>query len=156
MRRWTVGLLSLTLASGTGVFAASAPAFAAPTRSPAATAEPQLAEDDLPNPLEDKRREARESALNGVLTGDISVEERGASTVAKIGTKSVRGKGAAGRRAKVDQYVELSREKTDKIFVVLAEFGDDRHASYPDQDTDPSVEGPTVFDGPSHNQMPEP
>ncbi|MBN1171002.1 MAG: immune inhibitor A, partial [Micromonosporaceae bacterium] len=48
------------------------------------------------------------------------------------------------------------REKTDKIFVVLAEFGDDRHASYPDQDTDPSVEGPTVFDGPSHNQMPEP
>jgi hypothetical protein len=34
-----------------------------------------------------------------------------------------------------DQYVELAREKTDKIFVILAEFGDTRHAGYPDQDT---------------------
>ena len=55
-----------------------------------------------------------------------------------------------------DQYVELAREKTDKIFVILAEFGNERHPSYPDQDTDPATPGPARFDGPLHNQIPEP
>src|SRR6185437_16718359 len=57
---------------------------------------------------------------------------------------------------KIDKYVELSREKTDKIFVVLAEFGNQRHPSYPDQDTDPNTAGPAVFDGPLHNKIPQP
>ncbi|MBT8225359.1 MAG: M6 family metalloprotease domain-containing protein [Dactylosporangium sp.] len=156
MRKWTVGLISLTLVSGTGVFAVGAPVAAAPAQSSVEAAETAPGIDDLPNPLEEKRREAREAALTGILSGEIQAEERGASTVAKVGSKAVRGKGNAGGRTRVDQYVELSREKTDKIFVVLAEFGDERHADYPDQDTDPSTLGPTVFDGPLHNQMPEP
>ena len=40
--------------------------------------------------------------------------------------------------------------------MVLAEFGNERHPSYPDQDTDPATPGPAAFDGPLHNQIPEP
>ncbi len=41
-----------------------------------------------------------------------------------------------------DKYVELKREKTDKIFVILAEFGNERHPSYPDKDTSAATAGP--------------
>ncbi|MFD1050684.1 immune inhibitor A domain-containing protein, partial [Kibdelosporangium lantanae] len=64
-------------------------------------------------------------------------------------------KGAA-KNDRVDQYVELGREKTDKIFVILAEFGNDRDPAYPDKDTDPNTAGPVRFDGPLHNQIPAP
>jgi immune inhibitor A len=39
---------------------------------------------------------------------------------------------------------------------VLAEFGNQRDPTYPDQDTDPKTPGPTRFDGPLHNQIPAP
>jgi immune inhibitor A len=52
--------------------------------------------------------------------------------------------------------VELAREKTDKIFVILAEFGNQRDPKYPDQDTAPKIPGPAVFDGPVHNAIPQP
>jgi immune inhibitor A len=55
-----------------------------------------------------------------------------------------------------DQYVELAREKTDRIFVILAEFGDTRHPSYPDQDTNKNIPGPATFNGPLHNAIPAP
>ncbi len=55
-----------------------------------------------------------------------------------------------------DQYVELSQERADKIFVILAEFGNERHPDYPDVDTDPDTPGPTTFEGPLHNKIPEP
>ena len=51
---------------------------------------------------------------------------------------------------------QLERESTDRLFVVLAEFGDERHPDYPDQDTDPDWPGPATFDGPVHNAIPEP
>jgi immune inhibitor A len=102
--------------------------------------------DDLPNPFEDKRRELREQAVNGVLKGTVKTQNHGGSIVAKVGR--VQG----GK----DQYVELSREKTDRIFVILAEFGNDRHPDYPDVDSDPDTPGPTTFDGPLHNSIPEP
>jgi Immune inhibitor A peptidase M6 len=94
-----------------------------------------------------------------VLAGTARTERRGASTVVKVGQKP-RSFGRPGvandSRGKVDQYVELAREKTDRIFVVLAEFGNERHPDYPDQDTDPDTPGPAVFDGPLHNKIPEP
>ncbi|MBC8093339.1 MAG: immune inhibitor A, partial [Pseudonocardia sp.] len=89
-------------------------------------------------------------------------QRRGSSTVVKVGTEEAaagssrarsRTEGSAGR---IDQYVELSRETTDKIFVVLAEFGNERDPNYPDQDTDPTTPGPSRFDGPLHNEIPEP
>jgi immune inhibitor A len=40
--------------------------------------------------------------------------------------------------------------------VLLTEFGNERQPKFPDRDTDPLTEGPTSFDGPRHNQIPEP
>jgi immune inhibitor A len=112
--------------------------------------------DDLPNQAEEKRRALRQEALADVLSGDKKTEQRGDSTVVKMGTKPAAKTKNRAKNGHVDQYVELSREKTDKIFVVLAEFGNERHPSYPDQDTDPNTPGPTKFDGPLHNEIPEP
>ena len=95
-----------------------------------------------------------------MLNGTAKAEKRGTSTVVKLGKKTKGAKGLTATTsktaAKVDQYVELSREKTDKIFVVLAEFGNDRHPSYPDQDTAAAVPGPATFEGPLHNAIPAP
>ncbi len=121
----------------------AAPATATP---PAQPEKPEARQsDEQLHELEVKRRALKQQALADVLTGETRTEKRGSSTVAKVGKK----KGE-------DQYVELKREKTDKIFVILAEFGDERHPDYPDRDTNPNTPGPQRFDGPVHNQIPEP
>ncbi|HJR80130.1 MAG TPA: immune inhibitor A domain-containing protein [Anaerolineales bacterium] len=51
------------------------------------------------------------------------------------------------------QFVELALEDTDKIFVVIAEFGNTRHVSFPDSSP---VSTALVFDGPLHNSIPQP
>lgn len=112
--------------------------------------------DDHPSPAEEKRRTMRQEALADVLTGKRKAEKRGSSTVVKMGQKAAAKKKGTKHRGQVDQYVELSRADTDKIFVVLVEFGNERHPDYPDQDTDPNTPGPVTFDGPLHNQIPEP
>jgi immune inhibitor A len=112
--------------------------------------------DDLPSPGEEKRRALRQQALTDVLTGEKTAEKRGSSTVVKVGEKAAPKSKKKAKNGQVDQYVELSREKTDNIFVVLAEFGNERHPSYPDQDTDPNTAGPVKFDGPLYNEIPEP
>ena len=40
--------------------------------------------------------------------------------------------------------------------MILAEFGNQRHPDFPDVDTDPDTPGPTTFEGPLHNKIPEP
>ncbi|CUR56002.1 putative exported peptidase M6-like protein [metagenome] len=63
-----------------------------------------------------------------------------------------------------NQEVPLEREGTDRIFVVLAEFGDQRYETATDKRfVDPPNNGfplpapqPQTFDGPLHNQIPEP
>ena len=143
MRRARAGLGSLAIAAGlTATLALSA--GAAPPDG-GRTIQRGPVSDELPNPVEEKRRELREVALRKVLKGNATVRKRGASQVVKV-----------GRANGEDQYVELAREKTDKIFVVLAEFGNERHPEYPDQDTDPATPGPARFDGPLHNQIPAP
>jgi immune inhibitor A len=165
VRKTTAGLISLVLAAGAGAsFGAGLPvATAVPKAAPPVTVGggPNEISDDLPNPLEDKREALREEAVTALLNGKGHVQQRGASTVMKVGeartapatTKSGKPKAAATRE---DQYVELAREKTDKIFVVLVQFGNQRHPDYPDQDTDPDTPGPKVFDGPERNSIPEP
>ncbi len=163
MRRTTVGLLSLTLAAGLGAGAAPS-ALGAPSADRQATVRegtPVKANatpsDELPNPAEEKRRELREVALGKVLQGEAKTEQRGASTVVNLGAKpGPVSKSGRQQASKDDQFVELAREKTDKIFVVLAEFGNERHPSYPDVDTDPDTPGPATFEGPLHNAIPEP
>jgi immune inhibitor A len=116
---------------------------------------------ELPNPLEDKRRALRQEAINELLSGKGKVEKRGASTVMKVSSgrspKSLDKQGKAQKTvSSEDQYVELSREKTDKIFVVLADFGNERHPDFPDKDTEPSIPGPTTYNGPLNNSIPQP
>jgi immune inhibitor A len=157
VRKLPVGLLSLALAATAGVGIAQA-GNAAPPREvgTAPVASEASAPDELSSPLEEKRRELRQEALTKVLNGTAKTEQRGASTVVKLGTKPVGAKGVKNARGLVDQYVELAREKTDKIFVVLAEFGNERHPNYPDKDTSAAFPGPATFEGPLHNAIPQP
>ncbi|WBB82434.1 immune inhibitor A [Micromonospora sp. WMMD882] len=161
-----MGLLGLTLTAtglAVGNTAAAAPSANTPGAVPSA-AEANHAEHDhdLPNPLETKRRALRQEGLSEVLSGRAKSEKINGSTVVKVGKTQAAG-GPAARSAKAgaaaqtkDQYVELAREQTDRIFVILAEFGNERHPNFPDQDTDPDTPGPARFDGPLRNEIPEP
>ena len=170
MKRVTSGLVGLTLAASLGLAYAS-PGSAAPAPPTNAQDQPsKVGKDELPNPLEQKRRALRETAVTSVINGDATAVEKNGTSVVKVGkgyspadaaalankkssTKQL--KAIQGKKQK-DQYVELKQERADKIFVILTEFGNERHPDFPDQDTDPSVPGPTTFDGPLRNQIPEP
>ena len=171
VRKTLFGLLGLSLVigliAGGGGLALANPDDGNSRRVPTSAA--ARTSDDLPSPQEDKRRALRQRALRMVLNGQRKVQTINGSRVVNVGqqparlTKSEQARVKAGKTVKarmVDQYVELSREKTDKIFVVLAEFGNQRATDidprYGDQDTDPDTSGPTVFDGPLHNAIPEP
>lgn len=169
MKRIMTGLVGLGLvASGSVALAAPGAAEPAPPAAPGQDAAAQRA-DDFPHPLEDKRRELRETAISNMIDGELTPEQREGGTVAKVGQAPSPAQAAAqangGPQARQlarqggqqqDQYVELEQERADKIFVILTEFGDERHPDYPDQDTDPDTPGPERFDGPLHNQIPEP
>ncbi|GLH94731.1 protease [Phytohabitans aurantiacus] len=164
MRKLMVGVLTVSLASGLGVSLGPSAVAAPPADSPATAVNPSKdaahRDDDLPNPLEDKRRELREQAVSDVISGRAKPETRNGSTVVKVG-QATNATGPLARKAgkataNKDQYVELARERTDEIFVILTEFGNERHPDFPDVDSDPSVPGPARFDGPLRNQIPEP
>jgi immune inhibitor A len=160
VRKVTAGVVSLVLASGAGAAFGIAPATAAPPVSPGSTV--VRTSDELPNPLEAKRRELRAEALQDVLAGRAKPVTKGGSTVVKVGREASSraavapsGRSVQAARGK-EQYVELAREKTDRIFVVLTEFGNQRHPDYPDRDTNADIPGPTTFAGPLHNKIPRP
>jgi immune inhibitor A len=159
VKRAQVATLGVTLAAALGLTigqsAVATPAHDANTQAPKASGEPQtVASDELPNPLEAKRRALREEAITSVLNGEATPVQRGDSTVVKLGGEVARG--ARDQGTKPAEYVEVSRQSTDRVFVILAEFGNQRHPSYPDQDTDPDTPGPALFDGPLRNEIPEP
>ena len=122
MKKVFVASLSAALAAGVAL---SAPvAEAAPKHHPpakrAASGEPlTVSRDELPNAAESKRRALREEAITQVLNGEATPVKRGKSTVVKLGK---------GNKA---QFAELSRTTTDRVFVILAEFGNDRHPTTP-------------------------
>ena len=151
MRKVVVGLLGAALVTSVGILLPTVATAAPPADpAPAAKAGQDAAPiDDLPNPLEDKRRALHAAAVSDVVSGKATAVTKNGSTVVKVG------RDRSGPRAK-DQYVELSRERTDRIFVILAEFGDERSPDYPDVDSDPTTPGPTTFDGPLHNAIPAP
>ena len=155
MRKVLVGFVGLSLV-GAGV--ALAP-IALASSAAALAAAPQVEltpSDNLPNPLDEKRSELRERAISEVVSGRIAPQEINGSTVAKVGETAFGKRNNRTGKTKKDQYVELSREATDRIFVILAEFGDVRHPNYPDQDTSAATPGPVDFTGPLHNEIPQP
>ena len=168
MRKSIAGLSSLALATGLVMGQTSLSSAAAPSTAggpgTAGTGTERAFSDELPNALETKRRALKEAGLTAVLHGEARAERRNGSTVVKVGrSKSApdtSGIAVAGDPSDPgtgrDQYVELSREGTDQILTVLAEFGTQRHPDYPDKDVNPDRPGPVVFDGPEHNSIPEP
>ncbi len=69
------------------------------------------------------------------------------------------GKGAAERLSR-GVFGKVATAGTEKIFVVLAEFGDTTHSAFPDEpdpeDLPPGYTPASVFDGPEHNNIPKP
>lgn len=165
MRTSTFGL-SLALITGAGALtlAPAAAAPAAPDRS-ADEARSATADHVLPNPQAEKQEALRQQAWADVLSGEAMPETISGNTVLKVGQEpgAVRrgnARSTAGRKTKgsgtQDQYVELSNERTDKVFVFLVDFGNQRHPDYPDQDTDPATAGPVTYEGPGFNEIPKP
>jgi immune inhibitor A len=159
VRRPLVGLLGLTLVCSTvGVAGQSAQAITPAKAKASGPSAVTHGTHDLPNPLGDKQRALRSEAVQQVLSGDLKTRKRGVSTVVKLGSaaSSTPSDSRSRRLSKGNggetRYVELSRQTTDKVFTILAEFGDERNPNYPD---DPST-GAQRFDGPLHNQIPKP
>ena len=161
MRRTLAGLAAV--ATGIALMTAT-PAHGVPPVDvpiPAGPSDAEAGVDDLPNPAEEKRRALREAAVGGVLNGELTPVEINGSTVVNVGdTETAATADANGRRVQPteskDQYVELEREQTDQVFVILAEFGNQRDPRYPDRDTNAGIPGPIRYDGPLHNQIPPP
>ncbi|MFD3520528.1 immune inhibitor A domain-containing protein [Streptomyces sp. NPDC058653] len=101
---------------------------------------------DLDGPFSKQREQQRKAALEQVISGDAKIMKRGGSQVVKLDDK---------------KYVELGREKTDKIFTILVEFGDevDDTTTY-DPDGADGPEAPITKyggePGPQHNEIAEP
>ncbi|MFF4135296.1 immune inhibitor A domain-containing protein [Streptomyces mirabilis] len=138
-RPWTfrAAAVGVALAAATATFSTVAQADDAASAAASASAnrhEPRPAgneaEHDLDGPLSKTQEAQREEALNQVISGDAKVQDRNGSQVVKLKGKN--------------KYVELGREKTDKIFTILVEFGDQVDSRY----------GGTV--GPLHNQIAAP
>ncbi|MEU4179958.1 immune inhibitor A domain-containing protein [Streptomyces sp. NPDC026589] len=102
-------------------------------------------EHNLEGPFSEQQAAQREAALEQVLSGDKKVANRNGSKVVKLGDK---------------KYVELGREKTDKIFTILLEFGDQvDDATMFDPDGDgpkPPVKKFGGAPGPAHNKIAKP
>jgi immune inhibitor A len=93
----------------------------------------KVREHDFDGPLTKTQEAQRKEALDQVISGDAAVKNRNGSQVVEL--KSRKGD---------SKYVELGREKTDKIFTILVEFGDQ---------VDPRYGGTA---GPLHNRIAEP
>ncbi|MET9609951.1 immune inhibitor A domain-containing protein [Streptomyces sp. NPDC006512] len=146
MRRLVAAGAAISLA---GLALLSTPALAAPPpRAPAAADGPRAehAAAPPPAPLELQRQALRRQALEGIAAGPSG----GSAPAAGLRAEA---DGTLPRTAKVgNRYVELARERKDKVFVILAEFGDQ-------VDTTTEFEGKPRFGGtpgPRHNTIPKP
>ncbi|MEU5363135.1 immune inhibitor A domain-containing protein [Streptomyces sp. NPDC005925] len=140
-RPWTfrAAAIGVAIAAASTTLSVSAVAQADSAARPATVDrhDPQpakgMAEHNLDGPLSKTQAAQRQEALNQVISGDAKAEKRDGSKVVKL--KSRKGD---------SKYVELGREKTDKIFTILVEFGDKVDSRY----------GGTA--GPLHNQIAQP
>ncbi|MFI6349520.1 immune inhibitor A domain-containing protein [Streptomyces sp. NPDC050560] len=124
---------------------AGAPA-AIDRQDPAPGAAKGLGAHNLPGPFSKEQDGRRRAAMQDVLSGRKHVQKKDGSQVVRLGDR---------------KYVELGREKTDKIFTILAEFGDkvDDTTMY-DPDGPDGPEPPVVQyggePGPQHNEIAQP
>ncbi|MEV6551576.1 immune inhibitor A domain-containing protein [Streptomyces sp. NPDC051597] len=102
--------------------------------------------DNIPGPFTKQREQQRQAALEKVIAGDKKVQQRGASKIVQLDDK---------------KYVELAREKTDKIFTVLVDFGDQVDSTTMFDPDGPTGPKPAVVKyggtpGPAHNTIKQP
>ena len=135
--RTAVALLATGGMLAAGLVASAGAASAAPPSKD--RAEKAHRDHDLRGPQAVKQDALKQKALQKVIAG----------------TATPTGKNKVVQVAK-GQYVELARESTDKVFVVLAEFGDVVHPSYPVLSPDTRPTPAQKFTGPLHNQIPAP
>ncbi|SCD29864.1 immune inhibitor A [Streptomyces sp. DvalAA-14] len=144
-------VLGLPAVTTAGAHAAT-PAADRAQPAPAAGHDPATSQaHNLPGPFSKQQSAERSAALQQVVSGDAAVQQRGGSQVVQL----------SGSKGKKGKYVELSREKTDKIFTILAEFGDsvDSTSSYdPDGPDGPEPPAPKYGGdpGPAHNTIAKP
>lgn len=138
-RPWTFRTAATAVALATAAATFSTFAVAqADEGAPAASverhdpAEHTHADHNLDGPMSKTQEAQREEALNQLISGRAKAKKRDGSQVVELKSK----KGDS-------KYVELGREKTDKIFTILVEFGDKI-----------SEFGGTA--GPLHNQIAKP
>jgi M6 family metalloprotease-like protein len=117
----TIPLLAATL---------QLPATAAPPENPGPEQRGTAKADDRPNPLERERRRRNQTAVEMVLNGERSVQNRGGSKAVKV---------APG------QWAQYGLQSRDQILTTLVEFGDQADPRFPDAPA-----------GPMHNEIPEP
>ncbi|CAM5711639.1 hypothetical protein SGLAM104S_00342 [Streptomyces glaucescens] len=140
-RPWTfrAAATAVALAAATAGFSTVAQADPAGPEKPAVIDRQDPAsvkaheEHDLEGPFTKTQEAQREEALKQVISGEAEIQKRDGSQVVELTGRKGGGK-----------YVELGREKTDKIFTILVEFGDR---------TDPRYGGTP---GPLHNQIAAP
>jgi len=99
VRKVVAGLLGAAMVTSVGVLLPTV-AQAAPPVDPAPSSvsrgETQTQVDDLPNPLEDKRRALRTQAISDVVSGKAKPVSRNGSQVVKVGHT----RGGPGKKGK--------------------------------------------------------
>ncbi|MET8977926.1 immune inhibitor A domain-containing protein [Streptomyces sp. NPDC004539] len=134
-RAAVVGIAFTTVTATFPTLAAAQTADVRPTSvpgTPTTPAHPERAH-DLEGPLSRTREAQRQEALEQLISGDTAVDDRDGSRVVRLGGGKSGGK-----------YVELGRERTDRIFTILVEFGDEADTRY------------GGAPGPLHNRIPQP
>ncbi|SMQ16623.1 immune inhibitor A [Streptomyces sp. Ag82_O1-12] len=125
-RPWTFRAAAISVALAAATATASTYAVADDAPAPRSTtvdrhdpADRHHDEHDLEGPLSKTQDAQRQEALKQVISGKSKAKNREGSKVVQLKSK----KGDA-------KYVELGREKTDKIFTILVEFGDKVDSRY--------------------------
>ncbi|MEU2911456.1 immune inhibitor A domain-containing protein [Streptomyces massasporeus] len=125
-RTWTFRAAAISVALAAATATASTYAVADDASAPRSTtvdrhdpADRHHDEHDLEGPLSKTQDAQRQEALKQVISGKSKVKNREGSKVVQL--KSKKGD---------NKYVELGREKTDKIFTILVEFGDKVDSRY--------------------------
>ncbi|MFH9352728.1 immune inhibitor A domain-containing protein [Kitasatospora sp. NPDC017646] len=125
---------------GAGLFPSSAVAAgSAPVpKDPADAVQAVNTEHNIPGPMTAKVDAEKKAATEQLLNGTAQVEQHNGSTSVKLGK---------------DKYVELARERTDKIFTILVDFGDQV------DNTTKTADGKVKYGGeagPKHNEIEAP
>ncbi len=137
-RKKLVALATATLAGAAMTLPLTAPQVSAAPGSAtvAATAAPDR--DGHDHPGSDNLRQPWQKKYDALRKAAVEKRLRG-------------GGNAAVQRVAKGQFAQAAQVGNERVFVILAEFGDTTHSAFPDGGSNA-----TTFDGPMHNTIPEP